>query len=586
MRTKIEKAFRYFMSEVVGTENQTMAYFCLAAIAGILFLSAFLGSGNMNFQGVAGSRELNINFEYAVEIKRVHVIPGQKVKKGDLLLELSQSDLNNQIRQLQALLAKLRAERSVRDQLNRAVGNDLGNPANDPLSIEIRDTEEELAILNRQRNNLYVFSEADGIVGSVNFRRGEKAPSFSPLVTVSSESPTFVQGFIHEKMHSQVLVGTKVDVVSLTNSGYETKGKVVSVGSRIVEMPPRMSNMQVVPVWGREVTIQIPASTQFLLGERVQISPSFSFLPGFIAQADENEWDEANVGQPRLVNVSNNLGAKTNFEPSGAIYLSDMGKYLVISDDTDNANTPFLFLMTKDGEVDEQLITVPGVPELADLESISSDGNYIYLMTSLSQKNKGKLNEARNLFVRMKRVGLEMREVQTINLGVALRQLIAESTNPMLVELRRNGTESLQVEAHSVKGGDLFIAIKEPILEGDKTVILRMPEVAKLFEKKKPTLEVWNAHSFEWNNQLHQVSDMTFRDNGQFFLTLCKHGPCGALWKVAPGSSDPKMVRSFTDLHPEGLAFDDKGENLLITFDEGLERAQFLRVPVSKLMIP
>ena len=50
-------------------------------------------------------------------------------------------------------------------------------------------------------------------------------------------------------------------------------GKIIGVGSRIVEYPIRLRSRTEVQIFGREVLIKIPTKNQFLLGEKVLIVP-------------------------------------------------------------------------------------------------------------------------------------------------------------------------------------------------------------------------------------------------------------------------------------------------------------------------
>ncbi len=46
------------------------------------------------FYGLAESREISIRSENASMVKKVHVVPGQTVSKGELLIELQRPELN------------------------------------------------------------------------------------------------------------------------------------------------------------------------------------------------------------------------------------------------------------------------------------------------------------------------------------------------------------------------------------------------------------------------------------------------------------------------------------------------------------
>lgn len=571
----------FIKEEIIGSENTFLAWTVLAAFSLIIAIGFYLNSPNASFHGIAGSRESNVNFEYPVEIRSVHVLSGQRVKKGDLLAELDQSDLNSRIRQLTAQITKLKAERTVRDQMNKVVGNSDESLVADPLALDIQQLEEEKSYLERQRNNLFVFAEIDGIVGSVNFKRGERAPAFSPIITVLPDSPTFVQGYIYESQQSSVRPGSKVMIHSLTNTSASVKGKVVSVGSRFVEIPVRLAptiQNQSSGVWGREVVVEIPRNSTIILGEKVQISPIRLLLNPFLAYADDQELPRSDA-EIHKIQLPAGLAQKTKFEASGAVYLSDLKKYLVVSDDTDKKNTPWVFLLSAEGEVEPDPLLIPGIDEVNDLESASAEGEYLYVMSSLSADRKGELDPAKNLLIRFKHDGRQLRDTQTIPFGKIFRQLIAKSNHPILQDLARFGMNKLEVESLSVREGSLFFALKSPIAHGmQSALILKIADVESLFAKmgSDSSLEVWKSlHLDAQGVKPQRITDITFVDSDLYLTTSCKGSKCGAFWKIGENEQAPKMLQSFNDDSPEGLAFDSTNDSFLITFDLGGEGSRF-----------
>jgi multidrug efflux pump subunit AcrA (membrane-fusion protein) len=125
----------------------------------------------IGFLGIADSKELQINFEYPVEVKRVHVIPGQIVRKGDLLLELDQSELNTKIRDVDFRINRLQSEMTLRRQIGRIIPKSKKATENlmDPMQSELSDLLKEKDYLLAKKRNLYVFSPAEGVVGQINF---------------------------------------------------------------------------------------------------------------------------------------------------------------------------------------------------------------------------------------------------------------------------------------------------------------------------------------------------------------------------------------------------------------------------------
>jgi multidrug resistance efflux pump len=140
-------------------------------------------------------------------------------------------------------------------------------------SIQRKGLEEELNLLHAEKKDLLKHSPITGVIGSVNFKEGERVSPFDPILTVHSRSPAYVEGYIHENVYSHISVKDKVRVVSMANTSAATIGEVVGVGARIVEYPLRLRKRPDIQMWGREVQILIPPENQFLLGEKLIITP-------------------------------------------------------------------------------------------------------------------------------------------------------------------------------------------------------------------------------------------------------------------------------------------------------------------------
>ncbi len=144
----------------------------------------------------------------------------------------------------------------------------------DPTIIQVQGLESELKLLLEEKRKLVKFAQINGIIGSVNFKEGEKVSPFVPIVTLHTKSPSYIKGYIHEEVYNKIAIGQKVDILSMTDRSNRTEGEVVGVGSRIVEYPVRLRKRQDFQIWGREVVIKIPPENTFLLGEKVLITSS------------------------------------------------------------------------------------------------------------------------------------------------------------------------------------------------------------------------------------------------------------------------------------------------------------------------
>ncbi len=586
-----KKLVQIMEEDIIGTDNRLIAVSWLVCLSALVGIGVYLSSESRSFLGVAESREQQISFANPVEIKHLHVISGQAVRKDELLIELDQSELTEKMRVAQSTLAKLESEKLVRQQMNMIVSNstESANDSNDPLSVEIDDLKKQLEGLEDEKKALFVFAGVDGIVGAVNFRTGERVSSFTPILTLSPENPTYVEGFVHESLQTKLEVGETVNVTS--SSGLKViQGKVVSVGSRIILMPARLMSYPNAQIYGREVVVAIPENNELLHGEKVQIKPPFNFITVSQANASAktNLVQQYVSQEPSLMEVPTALTKRFQFEPSGAIYLDDLKKFLVISDDTDKQKSATLFLVNPNGNVDEQTMLVPGLDKVSDFESISQNGSHIYLMTSQGLTKKGKDKEERNLLVRFKRSGLTLSGTESVNFKSLLIKAIKSSTDKKLKDIfSKARSKDIEIESHFMIDSDLYVGFKEPLTQDNQSIILKIKGFESLFAKKALTSDqvmLWNTIDFKKVDGLpHHISDLTRIDGVLYASTVCKNENCGAIWKLSEsaGIVTTQLVRFYKDMKPEGIAFNTKDKSLFITFDEKEKNAQYASISLN-----
>jgi multidrug resistance efflux pump len=89
-------------------------YFFILILAGVMLfvsLKFFRGSRHSSV-GVAYAKEYKINADKSSVIKGIHVVSGQQVKKGDVLIELTSTSLDMDIEKLANRIEVLRAEQT------------------------------------------------------------------------------------------------------------------------------------------------------------------------------------------------------------------------------------------------------------------------------------------------------------------------------------------------------------------------------------------------------------------------------------------------------------------------------------------
>jgi len=325
-------------------------------IVAILLVVWILISFNWNYGsetfvlfGFAENKEMEIRLEHPITVQKIYAVPGTKVKKGDLLLEvtgshleLSANDLEYEVArlgseliawesQIRASIAGLEAqkyskEHNIKSQIEqleaeRALNKSLVEgitsiaPANDetiigplekkldglrkelllsvgpidneikrlknqlaisnhPMKIEIQKLNNKKAFVDSEREQLQVLALEDGVVGTIYCKEGEQFPAYSTLMSFYQENPTRVKGYVIESLLLKVKEGDVLEVQSSHQEKSTCQGKVIGMGSRIIEIPMRLRKVPEFVSYGREVIVEIPEENTFLQNEKVLLRRS------------------------------------------------------------------------------------------------------------------------------------------------------------------------------------------------------------------------------------------------------------------------------------------------------------------------
>ncbi len=92
-----------------------------AFAVGLLTLITVFNQAKIDkFMGITANNEHIVNFSYPVQLKEIYVVPGQEVKKGQLLAKLIRSDLALKLNTLNKQIIELEAKKSIKlDDINR-----------------------------------------------------------------------------------------------------------------------------------------------------------------------------------------------------------------------------------------------------------------------------------------------------------------------------------------------------------------------------------------------------------------------------------------------------------------------------------
>ncbi len=120
-----------------------------------------------------------------------------------------------------------------------------------------------------------VTAPTDGLVGNISCKEAEHISSYTTLLTFYEPHSGIIKGFVHEDLTLEVTIGQKFTISSLKDGKINYPGTVVGLGSRIVEIPPRLRKIEAFKAYGREVLIEISKENLFLQKEKVSIK----FIP-------------------------------------------------------------------------------------------------------------------------------------------------------------------------------------------------------------------------------------------------------------------------------------------------------------------
>ena len=481
-----------------------------------------------------------------------------------------------------------------------------------PIDAQIAELEERKSALQHQATRLKIRSKFDGRVGTVMFRPGETVPPFQPILTVHGSSPSFVKGYIHENVLNKVRLGQQVYVQSTTSAQEDApfiESTVESLGTRIVEYPERLKKNLMVRAWGREVVVRLSRPHDLLLGEKVivllekqdsmlaRIGSSAKVLANFWNPSAYSSADISNLLPPPgkesfiISNLSNdNHIDTTRLEASGVLWDPDQFNYLLISDESPDGQ-PGLYRMDGQGRIINR-VEVQGGPKIDDLESISADGPYVYLLSSLSHNKKGKLKTKRRQFIRLEQEGSHMICWGSFDLYQVLEQLATTAHDPATAEFLQVALQSrsINIEGHVVRNGNLFLGFKAPRNAQGQTVILRITDLDSLFKGNTPQGEIWQTVNLvdSQTKEPALLSDMLWVDNTLLLLGIREdlQNPVSHLWAYDRTKSELRELATFPDLKAEGISRTQHHDVYMVVADGGGKTAsRYLTVNLENIIL-
>jgi membrane fusion protein (multidrug efflux system) len=182
----------------------------------------------VDFRGTVQSRSnVMISAESPAAVQQVHVVEGQEVKKGQILITQDGEILKKNIKELESSLdlAKTMYERQAK-LWEQNIGTEVQylEAKNRKESLELK-----LATTRTQLNKTKIRAPFNGIVDMVNIRVGEMAQPGVPIVRLVSLSKMYIKADVSESFVGKFKKGQEVEVY-FPSTDVRLKSTVKAIG--------------------------------------------------------------------------------------------------------------------------------------------------------------------------------------------------------------------------------------------------------------------------------------------------------------------------------------------------------------------
>ncbi len=464
-----------------------------------------------------------------------------------------------------------------------------------PRAREVEVHDSRIRELLDRRDAFTLRAPADGKVAVVSLRAGAVAGPTTPIATLVAPGAGVVIACVSETVALDVRVGDGVTAWVRQHGAPPLRGRVVGLGPIVDEVPTRCRPILSDGVWGRDVVVRLDDPVPLVPGQALDLRLDGPREPegGAVAASPQPQ-----PGEPRPLAVPAALSARSRFEPSGAVWIPALSRYMVASDDTGLADTtehhPWLFAVTRDGRVDPDPVPIRGVKQVNDLESLAvGRGGVLYALSSQSHSKRGKRSKARRQFLAMSADGRGWQ----VNAKVLLSDLLDAMPPSKREALGIQDTAALEIEGMTAEGDGLLLGLKSPLDSQGRALIWRIAHPERLFEdgnldRADLTLHARLRLTADADGQPVPagISELLRLPDGTLLVagTPSSGDPkieTGALWWVGPPEGAPggeamaHFVKSWPGLRPEGLALAPEPGRVAVFFDTGGQAPVWAEIP-------
>lgn len=116
--------------------------------------------------------------------------------------------------------------------------------------------------------HISISAPKDGLIGNVYCEEQEHFSSYKTMLSLYEPNPSIIKGFIQEDFITKVELNDSIRIRSTKDNALVYKGLVIGLGSRIIEIPTRLTKRPNIKTYGREIIVSIPENNKFLQKEK------------------------------------------------------------------------------------------------------------------------------------------------------------------------------------------------------------------------------------------------------------------------------------------------------------------------------
>jgi HlyD family secretion protein len=197
----------------------------MRAVRALFLLAACSGeTDELHLVGSVERTQIELVAPISETLLAVHAERGERVEKGQVLVQLDPTFARADVARAEAALASARTgelvarqelERASRLRRSRVASEqdlDRATLARDEAAARLRDAEAQLDAARKHEADLSLASPVAGVLDQLPFDAGERVPAGAALAVVLADADPWVRVWVPEASYVRVLPGTPAEV--------------------------------------------------------------------------------------------------------------------------------------------------------------------------------------------------------------------------------------------------------------------------------------------------------------------------------------------------------------------------------------